>query len=119
MNSIRQRQVESLILRAFSEVLLEDGSSFTKGAFVTISGVRVSPDLHIARIYLSVFNSENGKDVVSNMMKHNRALRGLLGNKLRNKLRHMPELQFYLDTSLDEVEKIEEALKAARSGEEE
>lgn len=81
------------------------------GALVTVSGVRVSPDLSVAYIYVSIFPSEKADKVMGILKENSRALRGELGNKVGKQLRIIPEISFFLDSSLDYVAHIEELLK--------
>ena len=81
------------------------------GALVSVSGVKISPDLSVAKIYVSVFPSEKAETVMSTLEENSRTLRGELGNKVGKQLRIVPEIIFYLDSSLDYVEHIEELLK--------
>ena len=78
---------------------------------MSVSGVKISPDLSIAKIYVSVFPSDKSEAVMSTLEENSRALRGELGSKVAKQLRIVPEIAFYLDSSLDYVEHIEELLK--------
>jgi ribosome-binding factor A len=78
---------------------------------VSVSVVRVSPDLGIAKAYLSVFPSEKGNEVVKHLNENIKAIRFELGNRVRHQLRIIPEVRFYLDDSLDYIEHIDELLK--------
>ena len=81
------------------------------GALVSVRGVTVSPDLSIAKIYVSVFPSDKAEAVMGVLQENARPLRGELGSKMGKQLRIVPEIAFYLDSSLDYVEHIEELLK--------
>ena len=81
------------------------------GVLVSVTSVRVSPDLSIARAYISVFPSERGGEIVKNLSGNMRAIRFELGGRLRHQLRIIPELKFFLDDSLDYLERIDELLK--------
>ena len=81
------------------------------GALVSVSGVKVSPDLSVAKIYVSVFPSDKAEPVMEALQENNRALRGELGGQMGKQLRIVPEIMFFLDNSLDYVEHIEELLK--------
>lgn len=83
----------------------------TRGIMVSVSVVRVSPDLGIAKAYLSVFPSEKGNEVVEHLNSNIKAIRFDLGNRVRHQLRIIPEVRFYLDDSLDYIEHIDELLK--------
>jgi ribosome-binding factor A len=76
-----------------------------------VSGVKISPDLSVAKIYVSIFPSDKAEAVMEVLHENNRTLRGELGNKVGKQLRIVPEIAFYLDSSLDYVEHIEELLK--------
>jgi ribosome-binding factor A len=71
----------------------------------------VSPDLSIARVYISVFPSERGNEIVKNLNGNMKSIRFDLGNRLRHQLRIIPELKFFIDDSLDYLERIDELLK--------
>ena len=81
------------------------------GALVTVSEVRVSPDLSVAKVYVSVFPSDKQAFVMQWLEENNKALRGELGHRIAKQFRIVPELVFYLDTTLDYAEHIEELLK--------
>ena len=83
----------------------------TRGIMVSVSIVRVSPDLGIAKAYLSVFPSEKGTEVVNHLNENIKAIRFELGNRVRHQLRIIPELRFYIDDSLDYIENIDKLLK--------
>ena len=83
----------------------------TRGIMVSVSVVRVSPDLGIAKAYLSVFPSEKGNEVVEHLNSNIKAIRFELGNRVRHQLRIIPEVRFYIDDSLDYIEHIDELLK--------
>jgi ribosome-binding factor A len=81
------------------------------GALVSVSGVKISPDLSVAKVYVSIFPSDKAEAVMGTLDENSRALRGELGSKVAKQLRIVPEIIFYLDSSLDYVEHIEELLK--------
>ncbi len=81
------------------------------GAMVTVSEVRISPDLSIAKVYVSIFPSAKQQEVMKMLEEEKRHLRGELGRQVAKQLRIVPELDFYLDTTLDYAEHIDELLK--------
>jgi len=81
------------------------------GVLVSVSTVRISPDMSIVRAYLSVFPSSKAEDIVKNINNNAKAIRFELGNRVRHQLRIIPELKFFVDDSLDYVERIDELLK--------
>ena len=107
----RQLKVAREIQRDLAEIIRGKGMAFFGGAMVTVSEVRMSPDLSIAKVYVSVFPSEKQAPVMGILADNNRTLRGELGHQVRSQLRIVPELDFYLDTTLDYAQHIEELLK--------
>jgi ribosome-binding factor A len=107
METIRQRQVAKMIQLAMSELMQKDLPHILEGAMVTISGVRVTPDLYTARIYVSIYNHKNPDAVLDILDKSNKNIRGILGNKIKNKVRSIPQLEFFKDDSLEEVQNLE------------
>ena len=81
------------------------------GVLVSVSAVRISPDLSVCRGYLSVFPSEKGSEIVETLNQNSKSIRFELGNRVRHQLRIIPELRFYIDDSLDYLERIDELLK--------
>ena len=110
MDSTRQNKISRLIQKELSEILLRLQKE-TRGIMVSVSAVRVSPDLGIAKAYLSVFPSEKGNEVVEHLNTNIKAIRFELGNKVRHQLRIIPEIRFYIDDSLDYIENIDKLLK--------
>lgn len=109
--STRQQKVARELQRDLAEIIRSKGMAAFGGAMVTVSEVRVSPDLSVAKVYVSIFPSAKQKEVMGILEENNRALRGELGRQVAKQLRIVPELDFYLDTSLDYAEHIEELLK--------
>lgn len=109
MDTTRQQKINRLIQKELSEVFLAQTRA-THGLLVTVSHVKVSPDLSTARVYLSVFPSEQAKAVVASVQLQTKALRHELASRLRFQLRRMPELTFFLDDTLDYAESIDALL---------
>ena len=109
--STRQLKVAKEIQKVMAEIIRSKGMAAFGGALVSVSGVKVSPDLAIAKIYVSVFPSDKAEAVMAVLDENAKALRGELGSKVGKQLRIVPEITFYLDNSLDYVEHIEELLK--------
>ena len=110
MESTRQSKSARLIQKELSEIFLLQAKSMN-GVLVSVTSVRVSPDLSIARVYISVFPSERGNEIVKNLNGNMKSIRFDLGNRLRHQLRIIPELKFFIDDSLDYLERIDELLK--------
>lgn len=81
------------------------------GVMVSVTRCKVSPDLGICTAYLSVFPSERSQEIVENITKNEKTVRYELGTRVRNQLRIIPELRFFVDDSLDYIERIDELLK--------
>lgn len=81
------------------------------GVLVSVSVVRISPDMSVARVYLSIFPSEKSKEIVENINNNTKSIRFELGTRVRHQLRIIPELKFFVDDSLDYIEKIDQLLK--------
>lgn len=109
MESTRQAKIARLIQKELSEILRQQTAK-TNGILVSVSAVRVSPDLSIARAYLSIFPSDKAKDILENINRSARTIRYELGQKVRFQLRKIPELAFHLDDSLDYIENIDNLL---------
>jgi len=111
METRRQQKVGQLIVEALSEVFQKYGSEYYGSAFVTITDVWLSPDLLLAKIYLSIYNVENKQEHLDRISFHSSGIRKRLGIKLRNNLRRIPELHFELDDTLDKALRVDELLK--------
>lgn len=109
--STRQLKVAKELQRHLAEIIRSKGMATYSGALVTVSGVKISPDLAVARVYLSIFPSSKAPQVMQTIEDSSRALRGELGRLVAKQLRIVPELLFTLDDSLDYVERIDELLK--------
>jgi len=81
------------------------------GVMVSVTRVRVSPDLSICTAYLSIFPSERSEELLQNITKNEKQVRYELGTRVRHQLRIIPELRFFIDDSLDYIERIDELLK--------
>jgi ribosome-binding factor A len=111
MESIRQQQVNKVLQIALSEIFQRELSEILGRAMVTISSVRITPDLYTARINLSIYNVANPNDMLDLIAHNKKEIRGLLGRKIRNKVRSIPELEFYRDDTMDEVIKLDSLFK--------
>ena len=111
IESTRQLKVAKEIQKVMAEIIRSKGMAAFGGALVSVSGVKVSPDLSVAKVYVSIFPSEKAETVMAALEENNKALRGELGHMMGKQLRIVPEIIFYLDSSLDYVEHIEELLK--------
>ncbi len=110
METTRQQKIARLLQRELSE-LFRLQTQAMHGTLVTVSAVRVSPDLSIAKGYLSIFPSERAEEILKNINENARSIRYEIGTKVRYQLRVIPEFKFFIDDSLDYIEHIDELLK--------
>lgn len=111
MDSVRQNKVNSLLQRELAEMMQAHTRSFLPGGLITVTAVRVSPDLGVAKVYLSLFPTADKPGVIANIKEHGHQLRGELGRRVGKQLRIVPELLFYVDDSLDRIAEIDNLLK--------
>ncbi len=111
MESTRQKKVARLVQKELGSFFQRGSSSFTPGKIITVTVVRVSADLSLAKVYLSIFPSDNAQEVLQNILDSRKIIRHELGKKVRHQLRAVPELIFFIDDTLDYVDNIEDLLK--------
>lgn len=111
MDSTRQQKISRLLQKDLGEILMQLDKTILKGKMITVTTVRVSPDLSLAKTYLSIFPSEGAESFVDELRHHTKHVRNLLGQRVRNQLRIVPEVAFFIDDSLDYVDRIDELLK--------
>ncbi len=109
--STRQQKIARQLQRDLAEIIRSKGMAAYNGAMVTVSEVRVTPDLSQAKVYVSIFPSSKAEQVMEIIRNSVKQLRGELGRLVAKQLRIVPELLFFLDTSLDYAEHIDELLK--------
>lgn len=109
MESTRQAKIARLLQKELSEIFRQQTAK-TRGVIVSVSAVRVSPDLSIAKAYLSVFPSAKAQEMIESINNSARTIRYELAQRVRFQLRKTPELAFYLDDSLDYIEHIDTLL---------
>lgn len=109
--SIRQQKIARQIQSDMAEIFQRDGKPCTLGTLLTVTAVRVSPDFGYAKIYLSIFPFERSEEVLRAVEEKNWFLRRELGRRVKHQLKEVPELQFFLDDSLEYIRNIEEKLK--------
>ena len=111
MESTRQKKVSRQLLKDLSEILQLKGRDLIGTSLVSVTVVRISPDLSIARVYISVFGAEDKVVLLTKMNQQSYAIRKKLGERIRNQMRKVPELKFFLDDSVDYSQQIEDLLK--------
>ena len=109
MESKRQAKIARLLQKELSEIFRRQTASLG-GVIVSVSAVRVSPDLSIAKAYLSIFPPAKSQEILANINKQSKTVRYELAQAVKEVLRKCPDLQFYLDDSLDYIENIDNLL---------
>lgn len=109
--STRQQKINKQLQKDLADIFQQQGMQAYNGAMISVTGVRITPDLSIAKVYLSIFPSAKAAVVMEIVNDNNKSLRGELGRRVRHQLRIVPELIFYVDDSLDYVERIDDLLK--------
>lgn len=111
MDSVRQNKVNSLLQQEMAEVMQGHNRALLPGGLITVTAVRVSPDLGLAKVYLSLFPVKDKQAILQRVRDMGHRLRGELGHRVGQQLRIIPELNFYIDDSLDRTEEIENLLR--------
>ena len=110
MESTRLSKIERLLQKELSDIFQKQ-TQVMRGVLVTVSVVRVSPDLSVARAYLSIFPAEKSAELLEAIRTNVKAIRFDLGQRIHLQVRKIPELSFFIDDSLDYIEKIDNLLK--------
>lgn len=113
METTRQNKIARLIQKELSDIFQKQTRA-THGILVSVSAVRISPDLSVARAYLSIFPSEKGEEIIRNINANAKTIRYELGNRVRHQLRIIPEIKYFLDDSLDYLEHIDQLLNTTK-----
>ncbi|CCH01560.1 ribosome-binding factor A [Fibrella aestuarina BUZ 2] len=107
MESKRQQKVARQLQKDLSEIFQRELPHAFNGAFITVTNVRVSPDLGIARVYLSFLAAKNKQLLLEAVEEKGRSIRQLLGERVRHQLRIVPDLQFYIDDTAEYADKMD------------
>lgn len=110
METTRQLKVAKQIQKDISDIFLHEAAGLFPGTMVSVTVVRVSPDLSFAKIFLSAFPFEKGSQVIAALEANNRQIRMSLGRRLRNQLKQVPEIAFHIDDSLEYIENIDKLI---------
>ncbi len=111
MESQRQSKVSRLIQKELADIFQKKGNNLFGGGMISVTVVRVTPDLGLAKVYISLFPSERKQELYETVNFQIKTLRHELGRRVKNQLRIVPELQFFIDDSIDYAQKIDELLK--------
>lgn len=107
----RQKQVGKVLLEELSDIFRREGMNMVDGGMVSISKVTVTPDLLEARVYISFFQVGDARALLEKIKERSWEWRKLLGQRIKDQLRRVPELMFYIDDTLDHAFKMEELFK--------
>jgi ribosome-binding factor A len=110
MQETRQNRISRLLQKELATIF-QGQTRLMHGVMVSVTRVRISPDLSICTAYLSIFPSDKGEDLLKNINASEKTIRYELGKRVHNQLRIIPELRFFIDDSLDYIEHIDELLK--------
>ncbi|MFA5244604.1 MAG: 30S ribosome-binding factor RbfA [Pedobacter sp.] len=107
MESKRQQKFAGVIQKDLAEIFQREGMNFLPNIMVTITKVRVTPDLAIARVFLSFFNSANNTLALNTIKAHSNEIRYKLGNRIKDQVRMVPHLEFFIDDTSEYVERMD------------
>jgi len=110
MQETRQNRIARLLQKELSEIF-QSQTRKTHGVLISVTRVRISPDMSICTAYLSIFPSEKADEIIKNITSSEKTIRYELGTRVHNQLRIIPELRFFVDDSLDYIDHIDELLK--------
>jgi ribosome-binding factor A len=110
METTRQHKISRLIQKDLSDIFQRESKTLFHGAMITVTKVHVTSDLSIAKIYLSLFATRDKNGLINDIKLHTREIRFKLGRRIAHQIRVVPDLHFFMDDSLDYIEKIEKLL---------
>jgi ribosome-binding factor A len=111
METIRQKQIGELIRRYFGMILMEEGSNiYGRDKLVTVTHVKMTPDLLVSNIYISVYGTDNKQEVILELEENHSLLRKALAGKVGKQMRRVPDIAFFLDDTVDEMYRVDALL---------
>ena len=110
MQETRQNKIARLLQKELS-LIFQEQTRAMHGVMVSVTRTKISPDLSICTAYLSIFPSEKGEELIQNITRNEKQIRYELGTRVRHQMRIIPELRFFIDDSLDYIERIAELLR--------
>ena len=111
MENTRQQKIARQIQRDIAEIFRKEAAAIVKGVMTTVTAVRVSPDFGYAKIYVSIFPFDRSETVLEALRTNNWLIRKALVQRVRNQLKNVPEIEFFIDDSLEYIENIDNLLK--------
>ena len=110
MQETRQNKIARMLQKELS-LIFQEQTHAMHGVMISVTRTKISPDLSICTAYLSIFPSERGEELIQNITRNEKQIRYELGTRIRHQMRIIPELRFFIDDSLDYIERIDELLK--------
>lgn len=110
MESKRQQKFSRLLQKELAEIFQREVTHLMSGNLISVSVVRVSPDLGVAKVYLSLVLPGNGKAVLDQVREHTKAIRHALAQRIKKQVRVVPELIFYLDDSAEYAARMDKII---------
>ncbi len=111
MESKRQHKISKLLQQDLSQIFQLDARRLYQGAMITVTKINITPDLSVAKVYVSLFATKDADKTLQLIKENTKDVRFQLGNRVKHQLRIVPNLQFYIDDSLDYIENIDSLLK--------
>lgn len=111
-STVRQQKFARLIQKELSDIFLRDKRGFLDHAFITIAEVRISPDLSVAKVYISMMLAKDKQGILDKLDLHKKEIRKALGERIRNQARIIPELAFFIDEVEENAMKMDDLLKS-------
>ncbi len=111
MGSRRQHKFASLFYEELGKIFIEEGRNWFGAALITVTDVEFSPDLRNAKVFISIMGVEDQQAFLTTLQEHKGEIKRVLGQRLRNEVRKIPDITFHIDDSLDRAARIEELLK--------
>ena len=111
MESQRQMKISRMLQREVGEIFQREARGKFGSAMITVTKVNVTRDMSVARVYLSLFATKDKSETLENIQSQTNSIRYHLGKRIRNQVRAIPKIEFYLDDSLDYIDNIEDLLE--------
>jgi len=111
-STVRQQKFSRLIQKELSDIFQRDQRGFLGSTFITIAEVRVSPDLSLAKVYISMMLAKDKKAVLEKLDLHKKEIRKALGDRIRNQARIIPEIAFFIDEVEENAKKMDDLLNS-------
>lgn len=106
----RQNQYNKLMQKELAYIFTQHGKEWFRNTLVTITMIRITPDLGIAKVYVSVLPFNKSEELLEVIKNKQKAIRGMLGNRIRNQVRHIPDLIFYIDDTMDFIDRMDKII---------